>query len=608
MITDHKPIPENERAQIPEQYKWNLSALFDSDQQWRNEKNRIEKQLSVFDTFKNTLAQNAEQLFNALDFYFNLEKYFMRLYAYAGMLSDQDIRLSEPLAMKQEMAHLETKLNSAAAFMEPEILTIPEERLHAFLVANKNLEIYSHYLDDILRRKAHTLNEQEEKLIAEAGLMSDTAQEVYTVFSNADLPYKTITLADGKEIKMDPVHYSLYRTSSNRDDRKKVFTSFFGALKEFERTFGTQLYGEIKKNLFYKNVRRYSSCLERSLDRNHIPVTVYHTLIKNIHTFFPVLYRYLRLRKQRLGVEDLQYHDIYPSLVKEIDLEYSYAESQKIIMQSLDRLGENYLQILRKAFKQRWIDVYPNPGKRSGAYMEGIAYDVHPYVLMNYKGKFHDLSTLAHELGHAMHSYFSNKQQPFVNSRYPIFLAEVASTVNEALLMDLVLRQTEDPAQKISLLGHYLEEFRGTLFRQSQFAEFELRIHETIEQGESLTGEKFTQMYLEILKKYYGHEEKICSINDLYGVEWAYIPHFYYNFYVFQYSTSFTAAQAIAAKILQGDPDILPRYLEFLGSGGSDYAIPVLQKLGIDMLGDEPFQLTMKRMEGVMDQIETLSG
>jgi oligoendopeptidase F len=607
MISENEKIGEMERTRIPEQYKWNLSALFDSDQQWRNEKNRIEKQLSVLDPFKNTLAQNAEQLFKALDFYFNLEKEFMRLYAYAGMLSDQDTRLSDPLAMKQEMAQLETKLNSAAAFIEPEILTIPEERLHSFLAANKNLQIYSHYLDDILRRKIHTLNEQEEKLVAEAGLMSDTAQEVYTIFSNADLPYKTIILADGSQIKTDPVQYTLHRTSSNREDRKKVFTAFFGALKEFERTFGTQLYGEIKKNIFYKNVRRYSGCLERSLDRNHIPVMVYHTLIKNINASLPVLHRYLRLRKQRLDLEELQYHDIYPSLVKEIDLDYSYADSQHLILQSLNRLGENYRQVVEKIFEQRWIDVYPNPGKRSGAYMEGIAYDIHPYILMNFKGKFHDVSTLAHELGHAMHSYYSNRQQPFVNSRYPIFLAEVASTVHEALLIDYVLKQTIDPAGKISILGHYLEEFRGTLFRQTQFAEFELRIHEAVERGESLTGEKFTQIYLELIKKYYGHREKMCFIDDLYGVEWAYIPHFYYNFYVFQYSTSFTAAQFLVARILQGDTDMADKFLKFLGSGCSEYAIPALQNLGINMLGDEPFQLTMKRMEQIMDQIEALS-
>ncbi len=546
-------------------------------------------------------------LFQALDFYFNLDKEFMRLYAYAGMLSDQDTRQAAALALKQEMGQLEVKLNQAAAFLEPEILLLPEDVVLSFLDENKNLQIYRQYLHDLFRRKIHTLNESGEKLIAGAGLMSDTAQEVYNIFSNAELPYKNIQLDDGREITVDPVRYTLYRTSDNRQDRIKVFQAFFGALKEFERTFGTQLYGEIKKNLFYKNARNYSSCLEKALDNNNIPVQVYHNLIRNTNVHLQVLQRYLRLRQKRLAVSELHYYDIYPALVQDIEQEYPYADSQNLIVQSLVKLGVKYREVLQQAFGQRWIDVYPNPGKRSGAYMEGIAYDVHPYILMNYKGKFHDVSTLAHELGHALHSYFSNKNQSFVNSRYPIFLAEVASTVNEALLMDYVLKQTVEREQKISLLGQYLEEFRGTLFRQTQFAEFELRIHELVETGSSLTGEKFSQLYLDILKKYYGHDEKICIIDDLYGIEWAYIPHFYYNFYVFQYSTSFTAAQAVASRILNGDQEIIGKYLQFLANGSADYAIPALQKLGIDMLSDEPFNLAMQRMQEIMEQIEILS-
>jgi oligoendopeptidase F len=606
MITD-SPVQKKNRDEIPELYRWNLKDLFPSDQDWRENKKNLEKKIAGLDAFKGTLTQSADHFFKVLDYYFGLEKEFMRLYAYAGMLSDQDTRQSEPLAMKQEIEQLETKLNSASAFLEPEILLIAENMLSSFFNQNKNLRTYRQYLDDIFRRKNHILNIQEEKLVAEAGLMSGTAQEVFTIFSNAELPYKNIILENGREITVDPVHYTLYRTSTNRQDRSKIFQAFFGALKEFERTFGTQLYGELKKNLFYKNARHYSNCLERSLDRNNIPVAVYHALVQNTNAHLWLLHRYLQLRQKRLGLAELHYYDIYPALVKEIEQEYSYTESQKIIIDSLARLGGAYQNILQRAFQQSWIDVYPNPGKRSGAYMEGIAYDVHPYILLNYKGKFDDVSTLAHELGHALHSYFSNKTQSFVNSRYPIFLAEVASTVNEALLMDYILKTTNDTAIQISLLGHYLEEFRATLFRQTQFAEFELRIHETVEQGESLTGEKFSRIYLDILKKFYGHNEKICIIDDLYGVEWAYIPHFYYNFYVFQYSTSFTAAQAIVTKILEGDVDIIDRYQQFLSSGCADYAIPILQKLGVDMLSSEPFSMAMQRMQKIIEQIETLS-
>ena len=596
-----------DRDQISDQDKWNLQDLFKSEREWQEKKNILEQQLSLLGNFKGTLNQSALNLFQALDFYLNLDKEFMRLYAYAGMLSDQDTRQAGPLALKQEMGQLEVKFNQAAAYLEPEILQLPEDVVLSFLNENKNLQIYRQYLHDLFRRKIHTLNESGEKLIAGAGLMSDTAQEVYNIFSNAELPYKSIQLDDGREITVDPVRYTLYRTSDNRQERIQVFQAFFGALKEFERTFGTQLYGEIKKNLFYKNARNYSSCLERALDNNNIPVQVYHSLIRNTNAHLQVLQRYLRLRQKRLAVTELHYYDIYPPLVQDIEQEYPYADSQNLIIQSLVKLGVKYREVLQQAFGQGWIDVYPNPGKRSGAYMEGIAYDVHPYILLNYKGKFHDVSTLAHELGHALHSYFSNKNQSFVNSRYPIFLAEVASTVNEALLMDYVLKQTVDREQKISLLGQYLEEFRGTLFRQTQFAEFELRIHELVEGGGSLTGEKFSQIYLDILKKYYGHDEKICIIDDLYGIEWAYIPHFYYNFYVFQYSTSFTAAQAVASRILNGDQEIIDKYLQFLANGCADYAIPALQKLGIDMLSAEPFKLAVQRMQEIMEQIETLS-
>jgi oligoendopeptidase F len=604
------PAKQNEitsREQIPEQDCWNLADLFDSVQDWQRDKKRLEQEIAFLQTFKGKLGQSAGSLYQALDYYFNLDKKLMRLYAYAGMLSDQDTRQSEPLAMKQEMEQLQTKLNSISSFLEAEIVRIPANVISSFLVEDKNLQTYRQYLDDSVRRKPHILNEQEEKLIAEAGLMSGTAQEVFNIFSNAELPYKSIRLENGREIKVDPVNYTLHRASDNRRDRHQVFQAFFGTLKEFERTFGTQLYGDLKKNLFYKNVRQYSSCLEQALDHNNIPVSVYHTLIENANAHLPVLHQYLQLRRQRLGLPELHYYDIYPALVKEIDRDYSYAESRDLLIRSLSVLGKTYQDILLKALQDRWIDVYPNPGKRSGAYMEGLAYDVHPYILLNFKGKFSDVSTLAHELGHAVHSSFSNKNQAYVNSRYPIFLAEVASTVNEALLIDYVLKNTRDTAMKISLLGHYLEEFRGTLFRQTQFAEFELQIHETVERGEALTGEKFSRIYLGILKKYYGHQEKICFIDDLYGIEWAYIPHFYYNFYVFQYSTSFTAAQAIVSKILEGEKDMVNRYLQFLSSGCSEYAIPTLQKLGIDMVSPAPFTMAIQRMREIIEQIEKLA-
>jgi oligoendopeptidase F len=601
-------MSENSRSAIAEKYKWNLTDLFRSVDDWRAAKSKVEKQLPAVENLKGSLVSSADNLFTGLDMLSMLEKEFARLYAYAMMLSDEDTRESGPLALKQEMAQLETKLNSAAAFMSPEILTLSAEKLQQFFGEEPRLETYRQSIDDIYRRKAHTLDDRQEKIIAEAGLMSDTAQESYSILSNADLPYPTIKLSDGREVLLDATGYSLHRTEKNRADRQQVFESFYSALKTYNRTFGTQLYGEVKKNMFYKNVRNYPSSLHSSLDRNNIPVDVYHNLVDSVNRHLPTMHRYLNLRRRMLGLEDLRYYDIYPSLVKDVDLDYSYDQAREAILASLQPMGDEYVGVVKRSFDERWIDVYPTPGKRSGAYMEGIAYDEHPYILMNYKGKYDDVSTLTHELGHAMHSYYSNKHQPYVNSHYPIFLAEVASTVNEALLLDYVLNNITDPRQRLALLGNALEGFRGTLFRQTQFAEFELRIHELAESGEALTGDRFTELYLEIFRKYYGHEKGVTRVDDLYGLEWAFIPHFYYNFYVFQYSTSFTASQAIVEKILAGEEGIIDKYRTFLSSGCSEYAIPTLQKVGVDMTGNEPFELTMRRINQVMDEMEKLAG
>lgn len=594
------------REKIQDDFKWNLKDLFGSDEEWRRRKEEISGKFQSLAEFKGTLTNSAEQLNHALDNYFYLDKEIVRLISYATMSSDQDTRQPEQLSMKQEIAQLKTKLSTIAAFIKPEILQASKEVLQSFFVDAPTLKIYSHHIDDIYRTKEHTLTEGEERIIAETGLMEETPYEIYTILSNADLPYKTVKLSDGSKVRIDATGYTFYRANPNRADRIKVFDTFFGVLKSFERTFGTQLYGQVKRDLFYKNVRKYGSCLESALHCDNIPVGVYHSLIKNVNANLPSLHRYLKLRKRMLKLDELHYYDNYPSMVKEIDLQYTYPEAKGVIQQALSCLGSTYVGILEEAFSRRWIDVYPNMGKLSGAYSEGDAYDVHPYILLNFNGRYDEVSALAHELGHAAHSHLSNKSQPYVNSHYPIFLAEVASTVNEALLMDYELNRISDRAQRLSLLGNYLEGFRTTLFRQTQFAEFELLIHEAVEKGDALTGDRFTELYLRLLKKYYGHEQRVCIIDDLYGIEWAFIMHFYRNFYVFQYSTSFTAAQAIASRILKGDTNMVEGYINFLKSGCSDYAILTLRKLGIDMLSSDPFELTIQRMNEIIDNIEQI--
>jgi len=358
--------------------------------------------------------------------------------------------------------------------------------------------------------------------------------------------------------------------------------------------------------MFYMKARKYPSCLQSALDANNIPVQVYHSLVGNVNANLSTFHRYLKLRKRMLAVDELHYYDLYAPLVSGVDLKYSIEEAQKNILASLAPLGREYIAVTQRAFSERWVDVYPSQGKRSGAYSDGSVYDVHPYMLLNYNGKYDDMSTLAHELGHTMHSYLSNKNQPYPNASYPIFVAEVASTFNEALLIDHMLKTIKDEHVRLSLLGSYLEGIKGTVFRQTQFAEFELRLHEKAEKGEALTGDALNALYDELTKKYYGHDKGICRVGDEIKSEWSFIPHFYYNFYVYQYATAFTASAALSEQVLGGDQAATRRYIEFLSSGSSDYPINLLKKAGVDMTSSQPFELTMKKMNRVMDEMEKI--
>jgi oligoendopeptidase F len=597
---------DRDRSAIPDQYKWNLTDLYSSDDAWKQEKEKLVAEIPAIGQYAGKLGSSAQQLLACLDLTTQLNKDFSRLSSYAGLSSDQDTRVSKYLGMQQEISQIGSTFAAKAAFIEPEILKIDSAKVQEFLKSEPKLAIYKHYLDDILRRKAHTGTEGEEKIIADAGLMADAPDNIYGIFSNADFPYPDITLSDGKTVKLNQAGYSLYRASANREDRKKVFETFFGKLNEFRRTYGTQLNAEVKKDMFYKNARNYSSCLESSLDANNIPTKVYYSLIENVDKNLSTFHRYLKLRRRILGVDTLHYYDLYAPLLKEVDLQYTYEESQQHILAALKPLGSDYTDVLKKGFAERWLDVYPTTGKRSGAYSNGSAYDVHPYMLLNYNGKYDDMSTVAHEFGHTMQSYLSNKNQPYAISQYPIFVAEVASTFNEGLLIDYVLKETKDDAARLSLLGSYLEGIKGTVFRQTQFAEFELKIHEMAEKGEPLTGDVLNKTYDEIVKKYYGHDQKVCIVDDEIQAEWMFIPHFYYNFYVFQYATSFTASAALSEQVLAGDKAATKKYIEFLSAGGSDYPIELLKKAGVDMTTSVPFDLTMKKMNRVMDEMETI--
>ncbi len=595
-----------ERSEIPTKYKWKLENLYATEQAWNQSKEKLVSRFNDIEKYKGKLADSASQLLACLELNSEISKEFGRLFSYASMKSDEDVRNSKNLAMKQELQQLGTDYSTKAAFITPEITEMDKKKIDAFIKAEPGLKIYKMPLYDILRMKPHTLSDKEEKILAEAGLLDDGPSSIYGIFSNAELPYPKITLSDGTEAHLTKAGYARYRALPNRSDRESVFQAFWEVFNIFKGTFGTQLYANVKRDMFYARTRNYESSLHSALDQDNIPTEVYMSLIENVTNNLDSFHRYLNLKKRMLNVETLKYSDIYAPVVKGIDLQYTYDQAKELILDSLKPLGEDYTKTVAEAFEQRWIDVYPTPGKRAGAYSNGSAYDVHPYILLNYNDQYDDVSTVAHELGHTMHSYYANKNQPFPTADYSIFVAEVASTFNEALLIHKMLEEIKDDDIRLSLLMNYLDGIKGTVFRQTQFAEFELRIHEKAERREPLTGDALNELYGEILKKYYGHDKGVCHIDDLYAVEWAYVPHFYYNFYVYQYSTSFTASTALAEKVLSGEKGAVEKYIEFLSAGGSDYPIEILKKAGVDMTSPEPFNKTMVAMNRTMDEIEAI--
>ena len=598
---------ETDRSSVQDAYTWDLSDLYPDLAAWRAEKVRVAEEVPQVSAFAGRLHASPQVLADALETASRLDRALARLYVYASMLSDEDTRLSEPQGMHQEMQQLYAEFSAQASYIEPEILRIGEATIEAYILAEPRLAPYVVMLRDIARRAAHTLSDAEEKILADAQPLAGSATNIFGILSNADFPYPTITLTDGRSVKLDQSGYADVRTSPNREDRRTAMSTFFAALGGFSRTFGTTMNSSVQKAVFYAKARKYTSTVEASLDRASIQVSVYDRLIEGVCRHLPSLHRYLRLRKRMMGVtDDLHYYDLYAPLVASVDLRYTPDEAQRHVVDALRPLGAEYVSVIERGFRERWLDWHPAEGKRSGAYSNGGAYDVHPYILLNYLGQYNDVSTLAHELGHTMHSYFSNKTQPFPTADYSIFVAEVASTFNEALLIDHMLEHITDKPTRLSLLGNYLESIKATVFRQTQFAEFELRVHEMGLASTPITGDGLAALYLDITRRYYGHEQRIVVVDDDVANEWSYIPHFYSEFYVYQYATSFTAAEALAAKVLAGDASATARFLTFLGAGSSKYPIDLLKDAGVDMTTDVPLDQTMQTMNRVMDEIDAL--
>jgi len=609
-----------ERKDIPDRFKWNLADLYPTEDAWTAAKAELSKRLPELAKHRGKLGQSPKALLAGLQTMFDLDRALSRLIVYANSLSDEDIRAARPREMKQAAEELVTAFSAQSSWVRPEILALAPAKIRKFVAGEPKLAPYRVYLEETIRRKPHTLAAAEEEVVAQASELARAGGEVRGVLSDADLPYPTIKLSTGESVRLDASAFTLHRQSRSAADRDHVFTAFFGALKTYERTFGATLSSTVKAHLFDKRVRHFDSTLEAALFQDNIPPAIYRQLLDDVHRSLPTLHRYLALRKRMLGLEVLRYQDLYVPLVASVDLRFQPEEARTITLEALAPLGKEYTEGLRKGFESGWTDYLPSPGKRSGAYSTGV-YGVHPYQLLNFNGRYDDLTTLAHESGHSMHTALSHAAQPYPTADYPIFVAEVASTLNENLLIHYMLEHAKDDATRLYLLGTLLDGLRTTLFRQTQFAEFELAFHEQAERGEPLTGENLSKLYLKIARTYYGHEQQpsktVCQVDDLLAIEWAYVPHFYYDFYVYQYATSMVASTALARAIREeaskaapgGGAPATPRrdaYLKMLASGSSKYAVELLKDAGVDMTTSAPFDAAISEMSATMDEMEKI--
>jgi oligoendopeptidase F len=587
------------------QDRWNLADLYPTPDAWSDDARKVEAQLSELSACAGHLGDSARRLKECFDLQSDILKRFYRLTVYSSELQAEDTGKPESLALRQRAQVLGSKLSEATAFVNPEILAVGAAKIHGYERQEPGLAIYRQSFDDILRAAPHTLDSAGEAIVASFQLAARQSSAMYGIFSNADMPWPTVTLSDGTVVRLDQAAFAKYRESPNREDRKKVMDAFFGKWKEFERTLGVIYYGNLKEDAVYTKVRKHPDSLTRALDRNRVPRAVYDALVKSTHENLPTLHRYFKLRAKMLGVQEMRYYDIYPPLVSG-GRAYPIDEGVKMMLEAVKPLGTDYAAAMQKGVESRWMDVYPRPRKQSGAHMAGSAYDVHPYLLLNYNDSYGSVSTLAHEWGHAMHSYLSSRHQPFPSAGYAIFVAEIASTLNQALLLDYAMKTATSDDERLLYLGSELEQLRGAFFRQALFSEFEQRVHGMVDAGEAVTGEQLSKIYGEIARRYHGEAQGVVKIDDLYTVEWAYIPHFYNSFYVYQYATSIAASSLFAEAILQGKPGARERYLKLLSSGGADYPYELVKTAGVDLATPEPYAAVATRMNRIMDDIEAI--
>lgn len=593
-----------ERSEIGVKYRWATENIFPSVEDWETEFSAVEKKVKELAKHKGTLSRGADHLFKVFQQRDDTEARLDRVYVFASLLADQDTRVGKNQGMESRARSLAIGYRQAMSWMEPELTSIPFEQLDSWMRETPKLGLYRHALDDLFRQKKYILSAREEELLAMTGEVRSTASNAYNMLSNADIEFPTITDEDGNTRELDDSAFYLFMRSSDRRVRKDAYEAIVGTYAKYRNTAAALLNGAVQGHILNVKARGYDSCLAASLSGPNIPIKVYNTLVETINKNLPLLHRYQQIRKRVLKLDDgVRAYDLFAPFIADQTFQYSYEEGVDTILTALRPLGPEYLGAMKNGFGSRWVDVYPTKGKRSGAYSSGT-FLTQPYILMNFHGGYEDVSTLAHEMGHSMHSYLSRRNQPYVYADYAIFCAEVASTCNEIIMQNHILARTKDPKKKLYLLCEFLEGMRGTVFRQTMFSEFEQRIHEMAEAREPLTADALGAEYRKIMKKYYG---PAYTHDDLVDNYWVRIPHFYYNFYVYKYATSYCAASNIAARIMKGEPGAREAYLSFLKAGSSKYPVDLLKMARVDMTTPQPFQDAMKLFESLLDQTEDLA-
>ena len=587
-----------ERSEIQQQYKWDLTSLFESDEKWEEKLASLKGQQQVALSYQGKL-DNAQTIYQYLKWDYSITSDLSDLFCYASLRHSEDTRDSSATSMYSRIYSLYVEISSASAFARPEILSLDDDKLKA-IIEDDQLKDYRFMLEDLYREKKHTLSAKEEIVISSFGESFAAASEISESLRDSDLTFDDIIDGEGKKYPLSESSYIHYQMSDDRTLRKSAFESYYKTYKQHIHTFASAYRAQVKTTVTEARLRGYGSSREMSLSKNNIPLSVYDNLIESVHRHLNLMYRYLAIRKKLLSVDELHYYDVYAPLSKGSNKQYTYKQAQQMVLEAVSPLGQEYQKKVQQAFDEKWVDVYPNVGKSNGAYSSGT-YHSNPYIMMNFNGSLDSVSTLAHEMGHSLHTYLTNSHQPVQYSDYSLFVAEVASTVNENLLIDQLLQNCNDPRERLALLNEYLEGFKGTVYRQTMFAEFEMKAHQMAQQGQSLDCDSLSEVYENLIKLYFGDE---LVIDPEVKYEWARIPHFFNPFYVYVYATGYTSAVAIKEGILKQGQSAVDRYLQFLSMGSSDYPLNELKHAGVDLTSSESIDRAFEKLEEILDDAE----